>query len=194
MGLRQLKKYRPQAELRVLKKEAEQTIFKPWFIVLLITGLIGAGIIYNAKKQDKPETLEQYVEKVLNEKQAKKRFVISKIPQKLVKEIGAFTTKTVKGFNYIIMPKAIEHISKKHGYGNEYHKKQEGIGINDYKYLKHALTKPDSLSRGYNTRKGERTVKFFKFAGDNAYIVIAVVSTKKKNISVITYFIKTKPQ
>ena len=195
MGLRKLKEYRRAPQMRVLKKEPdEKGNFPVWMIIVMMIAIGTVLFVYASKGRNKPKTIEKYVEKVLEGKAASPKFVIAKVPSKLYMSLGAKAKTSVKQYAYVINQNSVIHIEKHHGTDNEFHKNHKAVELSDYSILRKTLLEPDSLSAGYDTKRGERTVKFYKFTDKYQYLVITVVGTEQKQFSVKTFYIKTKPR
>ena len=194
MGLRKLKEYRKAPQMRVLKNEPDKkTKFPTWMIIVLMIA-VSTSIFNVSKSRNNPKTIKKYVEKVLSGKQTRPKYIIGKIPSRLTKPLGAVAKTSVKKFSYILTPNSIRHIENNHGLGNEYHKNHKPVEPQDYYTVEDALFEPDSLSAGYDTKRGEHTIKITKSKSDNTYTIILVVGTGSKQLSVKTFYIKTKPR
>jgi len=189
MGLRKLKEYRKAPQMRILKYEAEEkTKFPPWMIVVLMIALIGGiSFFVNQSENADDETLEEFVEKAKENKSEKRYYQLAKIPYELVEQLNEITDKDLKGFSFSITTDAIRHIEKKHNEENERVKGQKGITLQDYSIIADILLHPDFISNEENAKNGAQTLRFTK----SNHTIITQVFTKKKTISVVTYYIKT---
>lgn len=191
MRLRQYREYKTYPKLRVLRTEPEpkQNPFNG-FITLIFIAVIIASVYFQSDEQTENEPLEKFVETVLKDSTGKKdRFIIGEIPKEIISEIGTFATKSIKGFKYSITADDIRHIQRKHGVGNEKQKNQRGVKLKDYQHIIKTLYTPDKITQSEILKSGANTVKFKK----NEYTLLAAISNRKKTITVLTFYIKTKP-
>ncbi len=187
MGLRKLKEYRKAPQMRVLKYEPEEkTKFLPWMVVLMIV-LVGSALFVVNISGNSDETLEEFVENAKENKSEKRYYKLAKIPYELVEQLKEITGRDLKGFSFSITTDAIRHIEKKHNEENERIKEQKGITLQDYSIMADILLHPDFISKEENAKNGAQTLRFTR----NTHTVITQIFTKRKTISVVTYYIKT---
>ncbi len=180
MGLRKLKDYPQAPKMRILKKEPDKNIkFPAWMLIVLMI-VLAAGFVFKAVENDKDETLEEFVERAIREKDtnAQKKY-LAKVTQWQKDTIFTLTKINVEKFSWKIVNYDIRHI---------YNKPEHGLQIDDFKNIYRIINTPDGLRLALKQRNDIKYIEIYKYFGDKKLTCIVEIRTGKKELIIKTMY------